>query len=150
MTEQEIKDYIAEQEMISENGIILPPSQRNLFIQVPIDFIRDGNLTVTEKMVYMYIWTYGITTKVGHPSQDRMSKDLGVSKPTLRRIMDGLEKKNALLRITRFYYGTKEKTTSLYYLNEITTDGTFSKTYLNPVKNLYKDRKTYIPKPIYK
>lgn len=136
------------QDYLIENGIILPPQR--LFVQVPIEFIRCEEYTVREKMIYMYIWTYGITHKVGFPAQPTIAKDLGIGVSTLRNDLKSLERKNGLLMIERRYIGTKEKTTSLYYLGKITTDGTFSKEYLDSVRNLYPDKLKYIPKPIYR
>lgn len=129
---------------ISENGIILPHQQ--LFIQVPIEFIRNPKFTINEKILYQYIWTFGITHKVAFPSQELISKDLGMSKPTLRKTMDSLEKKNGLLRIQQVFEGTKGKTTCLYYLGEITKDGSFSNKYLKTVLDIYPDKVKYIPK----
>ena len=132
------------QDYTTENGIILPPQK--LFIQVPLPFIRSQEFNLKEKMIYMYIWTYGITSKVGFPGQQRIAKDLGISVPTLIKGLDSLEEKNGLLRIHQVYEGTKEKSTCLYYLGEITDDGTFSKTYLNVIKELYPNKVRYIPK----
>lgn len=139
---EEEKRMLREMIENSDTGVIAPSSY---FIQVPNSFIRNENLSVTEKMMYMYILGFGFDRRGVYPSQTRMMKELGLSRPTIIKTLKSLEEKGGLYIINRYYKNKKEKTTNLYYLCEIdSSTGDFNKKYLDIVKALYPEKKIYI------
>ena len=135
-TKEELLDRIKK-----SNGVITP---RSYFVQVPNSFMRNPNLTMQEKSMYIYLWGFGGENMNAYPSQARMIKELGISRPTIYKILKSLEDKGGLYILNR-KYKNEEKTTNLYYLCAINNnDGCFIKDYLNIVKDLYPDKILYI------
>lgn len=120
------------------NGILM--KREDLFVQVPVPFICNPTISDSEKVLYLYFWTYGISDKRGaYPSTQRITADLGWSKPKLLRILKSLEQKGGIYVINRILEGKKEKTSNLYYISEI-IDGNFDKKGLEIVKKLYPNK----------
>ena len=109
-------------EMYKEkNGVIL--KRKEMFVQVPIEFICNATYNDKSKLLYIYLWTYGITDKKGaYPSQQRIARDLGWSKSTVIRTLSTLKGEGGVYIINRYIKnenGTFEKTSNLYYLAEL-------------------------------
>lgn len=108
------------------NGIIL--KRKDMFVQVPIQFICNPSYTDKTKLLYIYFWSYGVTDKRGsYPSHQRICNDLGWSKSTVIRVLKTLKEEGGVYIINRFIKnekGSLEKTSNLYYLAEL-EDGFF-------------------------
>lgn len=125
------------------DGVMLDSSE--MFVQVPNSFMRNRSLNVTEKVLYIYIWGYGVSTGQAYPSQTRIMDDLGISKPTIRKTLASLQEKKAILILNRIFKGTNEKSTNLYCLCRIDyKTGEFDNEYLEKLKVIYPDKKVYI------
>lgn len=125
-------------EFQERNGVLF--KRKDLFVQVPINLICNGNITDGELRLYLYFWTYGVTDKRGaYPSMKKITTDLGWSKPKLIRTLKSLEEKGGIYTINRVLKGTKEKTSNIYYISEI-VDGNFDTKTLEVVKKLYPNK----------
>lgn len=125
------------------NGVVL--TQEEIFVQVPNSFIRNPEYSVGEKIVYIYLWGYGINSGKVYPSQNKISKDLGLSKPTVIKILNQLEDKKGILILNRVLKDSKEKTTNLYCLSKINQqNGSFDSSYLDILKTAYPNKCIYI------
>lgn len=115
------------------------------FIQVPNSFIRREDLSINEKMMYMYLWGYGIDRRPSYPSHDKIAKHLNIGRSTVIRTLKTLEEKGGLYILNRYNKETKAKTTNLYYLAEIdNNNGSFIDSSLEIVKRLYPNKIAYI------
>ena len=92
----------------------------NYFVIMPINFIRSKNYTNNEKMVYIYLFTYGIKSKMAFPKIDRIAKDLSMSKVTVIKCIKNLCEKK-LLAVRKRRNGSKEN--NIYYLTDIKKNG---------------------------
>ncbi len=84
------------------------------FSQITNSFIRNEELNVTEKIMYIYLKGYGDGS---FPSQKTIMKHLQLSKPTIIKTLDSLQSKGYLYVHRRFK--GKEKLTNLHFLAEI-------------------------------
>jgi biotin operon repressor len=110
------------EELFNEsNGVIL--KRKDMFVQVPIEFICNPEYKDKSKLLYIYFWSYGITDKRGsYPSHQRIGNDLGWSKSTVIRALKTLQEEGGVYIVNRFMKtdkGTLEKTSNLYYLAEL-------------------------------
>ena len=126
-------------EMIKQSkGVV---NQNTCFIQLPNSFVRRGDLTITEKMVYICLWGYGIDLRPSYPSHDKIAKNLNTSRSTIIRAIISLEDKGGLYVLNRALEKNKAKTTNLYYLAEIDSEtGSFKSESLDLIKYLYPDK----------
>lgn len=133
---KEIKDIIN-----NSNGVITPD---NYFVQVPNSFIRNSELTIQEKIIYIYLWGFGGNKSYGYPSQAKMVKELNMSRATITKFLKSLEDKGGIYIINR-YKKDKGQTTNIYYLMEIDVNtGGFIKQYLDILKEVYPTKTTII------
>lgn len=123
----------------NSNGVISPQSY---FVPVPNSFIRNLNLTIYEKMIFIYLWGFGGGEKKHcYPSQGRMSKELKISKSTIIRSLKTLEEKGFVYIINQYKAITKEKVSNLYYLCEIDNEiGDPKPRYFELVAQVYPDK----------
>ena len=130
--------------MGENGGVITPPSY---FTQVPDKFYRRSDLTLQEKGVFVYIWGYSSNKGHAFPSQSRMLKELGISKPTLNKILKSLEDKGGMYIINQYKdEAMTEKTVNLYYISEVDLyTGEFKTNGLDIVKTVYPDKVRVIP-----
>lgn len=121
------------------NGVVSPQSY---FVPVPNSFVRNLNLTVYEKMIFIYLWGFGGGEKKHcYPSQGRMSKELKISKSTIIRNLKTLEEKGFVYVINQYKAITKEKISNLYYLCEIDNEiGDPKPRYFELVAQVYPDK----------
>ncbi|WP_017825422.1 helix-turn-helix domain-containing protein [Clostridium botulinum] len=84
----------------------------NYFFQVPNAFSRNMELSMDEKMFYIYVCGFGNKC---YQNQTTICKELSISKPKLRKIMKGLEEKKYVYIQRRFGEKTKEKATPVIY-----------------------------------
>lgn len=110
-------------------------------IHVPINFIKYNKYSVNEKILYQYLWTFGITKMYSYPSQESITKDLGLSRTTIWRTLKDLENHNGLYIISRYDSKTGKKLHNLYYLAQINKDGSFDKNSLDIVKFRFPTKK---------
>lgn len=126
MDTEELMEYVRQ-----ANGVVAP---KDLFLQVPLEFIRSSQYTPNEKTLYLLLWSYGIGSKTVYPSQSRLAKQMGTTTKTIRSILQKLEEKEGVYIVQQYIEGTNEKTSNLYFLSEITKDGEFKKGYFDIVK----------------
>lgn len=121
-------------------GVII--NSQNYFIQLPNSFTRNINLNIYEKMIYIYLWGFAGNSQYGYPGMARISRELGITKPTIIKTLKSLEEKNGLYIINRKYAKNKKiKATNLYYLAEIDyNNGSFMSGSLEIVKQVYPDK----------
>lgn len=74
-------------------------------------FMRESNLTLQEKAFYIYLCGFGDKC---FQNQATICKELGVTRPTLRKLMISLEEKNYIYVQRKFSNKTKEKATLLF------------------------------------
>ncbi|GEP66353.1 hypothetical protein CBE01nite_41210 [Clostridium beijerinckii] len=138
MNTKELMEYVRQ-----ANGVVAP---KDLFLQVPIEFIRNSQYTPNEKTLFLLLWTYGIGSKTVYPSQSRLAKQMGTTTKTIRSILQKLEEKEGVYIVQQYIEGTNEKTSNLYFLSEITKDGEFKKGYFDMVKIRFSEKKHIIQK----
>lgn len=92
----------------------------NYFVVMPINFIRSKEYSNNEKMVYVYLFSYGIKSKVAFPKIDTIAKDLSMSKVTVIKCINNLCEKK-LLAVRKRKNGSKEN--NVYYLTDIKKNG---------------------------
>ena len=127
----------------ANSGVVL--SYASLYTPTPILFLRNPDLTIEEKIMYQYLWGFGIEKMQSYPSQARMINDLGIGKNKVIRILKSLELKGGVYIINRFKKGTKEKTTNLYCLIPIDNKtGGFEDGYMNALQTLYPSKQIFI------
>lgn len=135
-SDEEIRELL--DRVKKSNGVITPQSY---FVQVPNSFVRNTELNIKEKMMYIYLWGFGGASMNVYPSQSRMVRELALSKPTVISTLKSLEEKGGIYIINRVYKNNNEKTTNLYYLAQIdTTSGSFIKKSIDIVKLLYPNK----------
>lgn len=131
--EEELRQMVADGKRIALTA-------NTIFIQVPNSFMRNENLTINQKMIYLYLWGYGIDLRPSYPSHATMKKHLGLSKPTIIEILKKLEELGGVYIINRIKKKTKAKTTNLYYLAEIDNKtGCFVDESLQMIRALYPE-----------
>lgn len=128
-----------ERKLNSSNGVVSPQSY---FVPVPNSFFGNSNLTIYEKMIYIYLWGFGGgDKKLCYPSQGRMSKELNISKLTIIRSLKTLEEKGFIYVINQYKAITKEKISNLYYLCEIDNEtGDPKARYFELIAQVYPDK----------
>ena len=107
-----------------DNDFVKIPKQ--LFIQVPIEFIKYPEYKMKYKMLYMCIWTYGISNKYGYPSQSTLAYNLNTSVRNVISTLAELQDLGGIFILRRYSKTTKERLHNLYYLAEINKDGSFN------------------------
>lgn len=132
-------------ERMDENGgVIAPPTY---FTQVPDMFVRRTDLTINEKMVFIYIWGYAANKGHAFPSQARMLKELGITKPTLNKVLNALEAKNGIFIVNQFKKSTGQQVANLYFLAEVNMQtGEFDSKYIEINKMMYPEKKRILEK----
>lgn len=86
------------------------------FVMIPQTLARDRSLTHSDKIVYMTLCLYtDNTSKQSHPSAQTIADVSGVSRSTVFRALDSLEKAGYVRREKRTY-GRGKQTTNAYYL----------------------------------
>lgn len=119
-------------------GVVAPPTY---FTQVPDMFSRRTDLSLKEKMLFIYLWGYGSNKNYAFPSQSRMLKELGISLPTLINTLKSLEDKGGLYIVNQYKKSTNERTVNLYYICAVDPiDGSFIEDYFKAVKMLYPEK----------
>ena len=76
-------------------------------------FMRESNLTLQEKAFYIYLCGFGDKC---FQNQATICKELGVTRPTLRKLMISLEEKNYIYVQRKFSTNTKEKATPIIHV----------------------------------
>lgn len=99
-----------------ERKIKVKVSEKDMCVIIPVSFIRNNYYTVNEKIIYSYLKSYGINSNLAFPSIETIKDDLGLSKPTVIKIIRSLEDKKGLI-IRKGKRGTKEN--NVYYLTAI-------------------------------
>ncbi len=138
MNTEKLMDYVRQ-----ANGVVAP---KDLFLQVPIEFIRNNTYTPNEKTLFLLLWTYGIGSKTVYPSQGRLAKQMGTTTKTIRSILKKLEEKEGIYIVQQYLGTTKEKTSNLYFLSEVSKNGEFKKGYFDILKIRFKEKKHIIEK----
>lgn len=120
-------------------------TSKSYFTQIPNSFIRNTHITTNEKIMYIYLYGFGVQSKNMYPGQSRIIKELGWSKSKVISVLNRLEKSGRIYIINRCYEITNERATNLYYLSDIdnSTDG-FITDSLNVVKAIYPNKIKYI------
>lgn len=81
-------------------------TKESYFIQVTNSFSRNSDLNLQEKMFYIYLRGYGDEC---FTNQSVICKELNVSKPTLRKLMNSLEEKKYIHVQRKYSSNNKEK-----------------------------------------
>src|SRR5215204_1364592 len=92
-----ISDLIAEKTIELET---LDPITRSGFTQVPNFILTDGNLSLGAKITYAMFLHYAWHKDNCFPGQDRLGKDMGMSKSRVNEFIKELERAD-LVAITR-------------------------------------------------
>ena len=132
-------------ERMDENGgVIAPPSY---FTQVPDMFVRRKDLTVGEKMIFIYIWGYAANKGHAFPSNKRMQEELGMSKNTIIKNINALEAKGGIFIVNQFKKSSGQQVANLYFLAEVNMQtGEFDSKYLDMNKLMYPEKKRILEK----
>lgn len=86
-------------------------TKENYFVKAYNSFMRNVELTLVEKSLYIYIIGFGNSCFV---SQKIMMRDLGTTKPTLRKLLRNLEEKVYIYIQHRYVDGNNERLTNVY------------------------------------
>lgn len=133
-TQEQIKDFV-----LGNEGVLAP---QTYFVQVPNEFIRNKDIDIKEKMLYIYLLSFASGRYNAYPGLKRMQDELGITKKTIIKILKSLEEKEGIYIINRVYKNNpNKKGTNLYYLSEIDSQtGSFRKGYLDVVKEMYPNK----------
>ncbi|UZP04408.1 helix-turn-helix domain-containing protein [Clostridium botulinum] len=82
------------------------------FVQIPNAFVRNKELNMQEKIFYIYVCGFGNSC---FQNQSKICNELGITKPTLRKVMKGLEEKNYIYVQRKYSENAKEKATPVIY-----------------------------------
>lgn len=75
---------------------------KNGFGQVSNNVMRDPEISLQEKAVYSYLCTYSdAITNQTYVGIAKMANECGVSQSTIKRILNSLESKRIIIRVTR-------------------------------------------------
>ena len=86
-------------EALKERNIILEtndPVVADGFTQVPNFILKNDSLTVGEKITFAMFLTYAWNNDKVFPGQERLAKDIGVTRMSVSTFIKGLEKKGFL------------------------------------------------------
>jgi hypothetical protein len=86
-------------ETLKERTIILEttdPVVADGFTQVPNFILKNADLTVGEKITFAMFLTYAWNNDKVFPGQDRLARDIGVTRMSVSTFIKGLEKKGFL------------------------------------------------------
>lgn len=92
-------------------------TQDNYFVQIHNSFVRNKALTLQEKL--LYIMGFGDECFI---RQTRMQKALGLTKPTLRKLLKSFNYKGHLHIQNRYGQDKKEKLTNIYRFIPVNED----------------------------
>ena len=85
------------------------------FTQVPNFILKNNNLTVGEKMTFAMLFSYAWHNAKVFPGQERLAKDIGVTRQSVNTFIQGLKKKG-FLTIERRGLGKTNRYTLRYYV----------------------------------
>lgn len=112
------------------------------YIHMPLAFICNNNLTMNEKMLYMYLKgakRYDVMT------QSLIAKELKTSSSTIETTVRSLENKNGVYSIKRFDVETGQRITNGYYLADVDPDtGEFVDGSLDKYKLKYPEKIAHV------
>ncbi len=74
----------------------LDPVVRGGFTQIPNFILRDPDLSMGAKVTYAMFLSYAWNNDFCFPGQDRLSEDMGVTRPRVTQLIAELEKVGAL------------------------------------------------------
>lgn len=133
-TKEQIKDFV-----LGNEGVLAP---QIYFVQVPNEFIRNENIDIKEKMLYIYLLSFASGRYNAYPGLARMQSELGITKKTIIKILKSLEDKEGIYIINRVYKNNiNKKGTNLYYLSEIDNQtGSFRKGSLDIIRGMYPNK----------
>src|SRR5215218_2027927 len=86
-------------DVLEERNIILEttdPVVADGFTQVPNFILKNPDLTVGEKITFAMFLTYAWNNDKVFPGQERLAKDIGVTRMSVSTFIKGLEKKGFL------------------------------------------------------
>ena len=86
-------------------------TKESYFVKTYNSFMRNVELTLAEKSLYIYIIGFGNSCFV---SQKTMMRDLGITKPTLRKVLRNLEEKGYIYIQHRYAEDNNERLTNVY------------------------------------
>src|SRR5438046_3133629 len=114
---EHISDVLKERNIILETN---DPVVADGFTQVPNFILKNDALTVGEKITFAMFLTYAWNNDRVFPGQERLAKDIGVTRQSVSTFIKALEKKGFLtikrrgLGLTNIYtlrYRVKQQTT---------------------------------------
>ena len=85
------------------------------FTQVPNFILKNNNLTVGEKMTFAMFLSYAWHNAKVFPGQERLAKDIGVTRQSVNTFIQGLKNKG-FLTIERRGLGKTNRYTLRYYV----------------------------------
>ena len=92
-------DHIGTQLEVVEKNIELNTSDsiiREGFTQVPNFILKNGDLTVGEKITFAMFLSYAWHNNFCFPGQGKLAEDIGVTRQSVNSFIKGLEKKGFL------------------------------------------------------
>lgn len=120
-------------------GILEQDDDRDYFIQVYHNFLRNPNYTPAEKLVFMELKSYAGAKNSCFPGQSGIAKDLGYSRKTVNTAIKGLEEKGIIVVINQ-RTASNRKTVNTYVLPKIDRNtGEFILSSLDKYRDLAKE-----------
>ena len=108
-------------------------------------FRRYRDLNITEKMVYLTLWSMSGEKSYAFPSTHTICNELGISKPTLLKTLKSLEDKKCIYIIQQYDKETDRQLSNLYYVIEwIANESRFNDEHFELLKRLYPTKKRYL------
>lgn len=71
---------------------------------IPTSIVKHKELSVCARVMYLYLWCLTDDDNTCHPTQDQISRELGITKPTINKALKELEA-CGLLRKELLYKG---------------------------------------------
>lgn len=87
-------------------------TKENFYTPVFNAFMRNNKLNIQEKSFFIYIQGFG---EKCFQNQTTICEELAISKPTLRKLMNGLEEKGYIYVQRKYSHKTKEKATPVMF-----------------------------------
>ena len=102
-------------------------------------------LNVTEKMVYLTLWSMAGEKSYAFPSALTICDELGISRNTLKKTLKTLEEKKCIYVINQFDKETERQLSNLYYVVEwIANESRFNTSHFELLERLYPTKKRYL------
>lgn len=108
-------------------------------------FRKYKGLTLTEKMIYMSLWSMAGEKSYCFPAIKTLASELMISESTVKRNLKTLDEKHCIYIINQKHKDTDKQLSNLYYIIEFNHhEGEFNEEHYKVLERLYPTRIRYL------